>query len=83
MSRVYGVYAGGVAVCVAVPVLPEGGQESLRKARIDTLRVRLFKVGALIRHTTRRLCLHLALGWPYQDVPKGAIRDVGALRAAT
>jgi len=55
----------------------------LRKAQIDTLRVRLFKVGALVKHTTRRFWLHLASGWPYQYLLKGAIRDVGALPAPT
>lgn len=55
----------------------------LRKAQIDTLRVKLFKVGALVKHTTRRCWLHLSSGWAYQDLLKDAIRDVGALTAPT
>lgn len=39
----------------------------LRHTQIDGLRQRLFKVGARVLQTTRRLWVHLATGWPGQD----------------
>jgi hypothetical protein len=55
----------------------------LRCAQTDTLRVKLFKVGALIRQSTRRFWLHLASGWPYQELLQSALEDVGQLPAPT
>lgn len=55
----------------------------LRCAQTDTLRCKLFKVGALVRHSTRRFWLHLSSGWPYRDLLKSAIGDVGALPTLT
>ena len=55
----------------------------LRCAQTDTLRMKLFKVGALIQQTTRRVWLHLASGWPHQDLLRGAMRDVGQLPVPT
>jgi len=50
----------------------------LRKAQVQTLRERLFKVGGLIKQTSRRIWLHLASGWPHQSLLAGALRDVCA-----
>jgi len=55
----------------------------LCRAQVQTLREKLFKVGALITQSTRRFCLHLASGWPYQDLLRGAIGDVALLPAPT
>jgi len=41
---------------------------SLRSAQIETLRVQLFKIGARIRETARCIRIHLASGWPFQDL---------------
>ena len=41
---------------------------TLATATIGTVRLRLFKVGARVRHTARRLWIHLATGWPGQTL---------------
>src|SRR6202051_1735353 len=41
---------------------------SLRSAQIETLRTRLFKLGARFRQTARCIRVHLASGWPFQDL---------------
>lgn len=38
-----------------------------RRTQIDGLRQHLFKVGARVLQTTRRIWVHLATGWPGQD----------------
>jgi hypothetical protein len=38
---------------------------SMRSAKIETLRVQLFKIGARIRETSRCVRIHLASGWPF------------------
>jgi len=53
----------------------------LRVAQIQTLRTELFKVGALTKQTTRRIWLHLASGWPCQQLLAGAIDNVAAIPA--
>lgn len=40
----------------------------LARATIQTVRLRLFKAGARVRRTARRLWIHLATGWPGQPV---------------
>lgn len=40
----------------------------LRSAQIETLRTQLFKIGARIRETARCVRVHLASGWPFQDL---------------
>ncbi|HEV2687256.1 MAG TPA: IS1380 family transposase [Bryobacteraceae bacterium] len=42
--------------------------EPLRHAQIETLRVRLFKLGALVVRSARRILLHCATGWPSQTL---------------
>jgi len=41
---------------------------ALATATLGTVRLRLFKVGARVRHTARRLWIHLATGWPGQTL---------------
>lgn len=43
-----------------------------RSAQIETLRARLFKLGARVRQTARCIRVHLATGWPFQSL----FRDV-------
>src|SRR5258708_1549464 len=45
---------------------------SMRSAQIETLRMRLFKIGARIRETARCIRIHLASGWPFQDLFRAA-----------
>jgi hypothetical protein len=42
--------------------------ESWRSTQIETLRARLFKIGARIRLTARCIRVHLATGWPWQTL---------------
>lgn len=39
-----------------------------RSAQIETLRARLFKIGARVRQTARCIRIHLASGWPFQEL---------------
>jgi Transposase DDE domain group 1 len=39
-----------------------------RSTQIETLRTRLFKIGARIRETARCIRVHLATGWPWQSL---------------
>ena len=55
----------------------------LQRAQVQTLRAKLFKVGALIKQSTRRFWLHLASGWPYQRLLAGALYDIGVLAVPT
>ena len=41
---------------------------SLRSAQIETLRMQLFKIGARIRQTARCVRVHMASGWPFQNL---------------
>jgi Transposase DDE domain group 1 len=45
---------------------------SMRSAQIETLRIQLFKIGARIRETARCIRIHLASGWPFQDLFQAA-----------
>jgi Transposase DDE domain group 1 len=42
--------------------------QAWRSAQIETLRARLFKIGARIRETARCIRVHLATGWPWQPL---------------
>jgi hypothetical protein len=44
----------------------------MRSAQIETLRTQLFKIGARIRETARCVRIHLASGWPFQDLFQAA-----------
>ena len=39
-----------------------------RSAQIETLRARLFKIGARVRQTARCIRVHLSTGWPWQSL---------------
>ena len=41
---------------------------ALRSAQIETLRIQVFKLGGRVRRTARRVWVHLAGGWPFQDL---------------
>jgi hypothetical protein len=53
----------------------------LKKAQIDTLRLRLFKIGAWIRQTVRNIWIHFASGWPYRNLLRSAYQSVIRIRA--
>ena len=40
----------------------------LEKAETSTIRLKLFKIGARVHHSVRRLWFHLASGWPYRSL---------------
>jgi hypothetical protein len=40
----------------------------LEAAQVNTLRLKLLKIGARIRETSRRIWVHLASGYPYRDL---------------
>jgi hypothetical protein len=40
----------------------------LETAQVNTLRLKLLKIGARIRETSRRIWVHLASGYPYRDL---------------
>ena len=54
---------------------------ALRRATIGTLRERLFKVGALLRVSTRLFWLHLSSAWPNRELLLQALTDVGTMPA--
>jgi hypothetical protein len=43
-----------------------------RSGQIETLRAQLFKIGARIRQTARCVRIHLASGWPFQNLFRSA-----------
>lgn len=51
----------------------------LESAQITTIRVRLFKLGARIRVTVRRVWVHFSSGWPYRELLRTIYRKVLAL----
>ena len=52
--------------------------EPLQHAQIETLRRQLFKLGALVRHSARRVLVHLASGWPFQTLFQQALRALSS-----
>jgi hypothetical protein len=42
--------------------------KELATAQVNTLRLKLLKIGARIRETSRRIWVHLASGYPYRDL---------------
>jgi hypothetical protein len=52
--------------------------EPLRHAQIETLRRQLFKLGALVTHSARRVFVHLASGWPFQTLFQQALRALSS-----
>lgn len=52
----------------------------LATATIDSVRLRLFKVGARVQRTARRLWFHLASGWPGQPLFCLALERLATIR---
>jgi hypothetical protein len=50
----------------------------LATAQVNTLRLKLLKIGARIRETSRRIWVHLALGYPYRDLLAGVLQNLRA-----
>jgi len=53
----------------------------LAHATIEQLRLRLFKLGARVRRSCRRLWFHLASGWPGQPLFGRVVARLAAIRA--
>lgn len=49
---------------------------ALEKAETSTIRLKLFKVGARVQISVRRIWFHLASGWPYRDLLLQAHRAI-------
>ena len=50
----------------------------LATAQVNTLRLKLLKIGARIRETSRRIWVHLASGYPYRDLLAGVLQKLRA-----
>jgi len=50
----------------------------LATAQVHTLRLKLLKIGARIRETSRRIWVHLASGYPYRDLLAGLLQNLRA-----
>jgi len=53
----------------------------LARATIEQVRVRLFKLGARVRRSVRRLWFHLASGWPGQPLFERVLEGLAAIGA--
>ena len=73
-------YAYNLAVLFRRRVLR---QTDLARCTLATLRLRLFKVGARVQRSVRRLWFHLASGWPGQALFDRVLRRLAALGAPT
>jgi hypothetical protein len=51
--------------------------ESLRPLQISSLREKVFKVGARVLQTARRIWVHFASGWPYRPILTAAAKACG------
>ena len=52
--------------------------QCLQSAQIETLLRQLFKLGALVTRSARRVFVHLASGWPFQALFQGALRALNS-----
>jgi hypothetical protein len=50
----------------------------LATAQVNTLRLKLLKIGARIRETSRRIWVHLASGYPYRDLLAKLLQNLRA-----
>jgi len=50
----------------------------LATAQVNTLRLKLLKIGARIRETSRRIWVHLASAYPYRDLRAGLLQNLRA-----
>lgn len=57
-------------------------QTELAQAQCDTIRVKLLKIGAVVRVTVRRVCLSLSESYPFRDVFVRAWENLRGLVAA-
>lgn len=55
----------------------------LAAATIDSVRLRLFKVGARVQRSVRRLWFHFASGWPGQPLFRQIMVQLAAIRGPT
>ena len=55
-------------------------ETELAQAQVDTIRLKLLKIGARVVCSVRRVVIHLAEGYPLKDL---FIRVLGCLRALT
>jgi hypothetical protein len=55
----------------------------LASAAIDSVRLRLFKIGARVQRSVRRLWFHLATGWPGQPLFAEILVRLAAIRGPT
>jgi len=53
----------------------------LKNAQIDTLRIKLIKVGARVIHSARRIWFHLASGYPWRQLWYGMAKTLPGLEA--
>jgi hypothetical protein len=54
---------------------------ALARATVEQLRLCLFKLGARVRRSVRRLWVHLASGWPGQPLFRHVLGRLAAIRA--
>ena len=50
----------------------------LATAQVNTLRLKLLRIGARIRETSRRIWVHLASGYPYYDLVADLLQNLRA-----
>ena len=62
---------------LAVAPPPLQGTE-LATPQVNTLRLKLLKIGARIRETSRRIWVHLASGYPYRDLLAALLQNLRA-----
>jgi len=60
------LYLHVFAYCLFVLMRNHLKGTELERAQVNTLRIKLIKIGARIRETSRRIWVHLASGYPYR-----------------
>lgn len=56
-------------------------ESELVEAQIDTLRLKLFKVGTWVQETTRKIWVHISSAWPFRGLFEQAYLSIQALPA--
>jgi hypothetical protein len=49
-------------------------ETELAQAQVDTIRLKLLKIGARVVRSVRRIVLHLASGYPLRELLAGVLR---------
>lgn len=49
----------------------------LARATIETIRLKLIKVGAVVKKTVRRIWFHLSSGWPFRSIFIEVCKNLG------